>query len=95
VGFLYSVNLLKKNRVITIDLLGHGATDVWDMFKRWRIMPMRFAPFYKLRIRKAICGHSMGGYVALAFAEMYPDTIKGSLLNSTARAFRQLGTQNK
>jgi pimeloyl-ACP methyl ester carboxylesterase len=31
-------------------------------------------------------GHSMGGYVALAFAELYPDTIKGLvLLNSTAK----------
>ena len=42
----------------------------------------------ELRIRKAIfVGHSMGGYVALAFAELYPDTIKGLvLLNSTARA---------
>ena len=42
----------------------------------------------ELRIRKAIfIGHSMGGYVALAFAELYPDTVKGIvLLNSTARA---------
>jgi pimeloyl-ACP methyl ester carboxylesterase len=40
-----------------------------------------------LRIRKAIfIGHSMGGYVALAFAELYPETIKGIvLLNSTAK----------
>jgi pimeloyl-ACP methyl ester carboxylesterase len=28
----------------------------------------------ELRIRKAILvGHSMGGYVALAFAELYPE----------------------
>ncbi|MNX57196.1 homoserine O-acetyltransferase [compost metagenome] len=42
----------------------------------------------KLRIRKAIfAGHSMGGYVALAFAELYPEHIKGLvLLNSTSRA---------
>lgn len=42
----------------------------------------------ELRIRKAIfVGHSMGGYVSLAFAELYPENIKGLvLLNSTARA---------
>jgi pimeloyl-ACP methyl ester carboxylesterase len=42
----------------------------------------------ELRIRKVILlGHSMGGYVALAFAELYPDNVKGmALLNSTARA---------
>jgi len=41
-----------------------------------------------LRIRKAIfIGHSMGGYVALAFAELYPDFIKGIvLMNSTSLA---------
>jgi pimeloyl-ACP methyl ester carboxylesterase len=32
-------------------------------------------------------GHSMGGYVALAFAEKYPDNVKGlCLVNSTARS---------
>ena len=41
-----------------------------------------------LKIRRSIfIGHSMGGYVALAFAEAHPDAIKGlCLLNSTARA---------
>jgi pimeloyl-ACP methyl ester carboxylesterase len=39
-----------------------------------------------LRIRKAVfIGHSMGGYVALAFAELYLNRVKGLvLLNSTA-----------
>jgi pimeloyl-ACP methyl ester carboxylesterase len=42
----------------------------------------------ELKIRKALfVGHSMGGYVALAFAELYPDNVKGIvLLNSTSRA---------
>jgi pimeloyl-ACP methyl ester carboxylesterase len=36
---------------------------------------------------KAIRWPSMGGYVALAFAELYPEYVKGLvLLNSTARA---------
>src|SRR5690606_33838674 len=41
-----------------------------------------------LRIKKAIfVGHSMGGYVSLAFAEMYPEMMKGLVLqNSTSRA---------
>ena len=39
-----------------------------------------------LRLRKYMfIGHSMGGYVALAFAKLFPLTIKGlSLMNSTA-----------
>ena len=33
-----------------------------------------------------ICGHSMGGYAAMAFAEKYPDKLKGlSLIHSSAQ----------
>jgi pimeloyl-ACP methyl ester carboxylesterase len=43
---------------------------------------------HDLKLRKAVLiGHSMGGYVALAFAELYPNVVKGIVLvNSTARA---------
>ena len=39
-----------------------------------------------LKLRKYIfIGHSMGGYIALAFAELYPKNLKGiSLMNSSA-----------
>jgi len=39
-----------------------------------------------LKIKKAtLIGHSMGGYVALAFAELYPQKVTGlCLMNSTA-----------
>ena len=81
-------SLAKKNRVIAIDLLGHGETDclgyVHSMEENAEIVKTILS---HLRIRKAIfIGHSMGGYVALAFAELYPETIKGIvLLNSTAK----------
>lgn len=79
----------KKYRIITIDLLGHGATEslgyVHTMEDNADVV---HAVLAELRIRKAVfVGHSMGGYVGLAFAEMYPDYIKGLvLLNSTSRA---------
>ena len=79
----------KKNRVITIDLLGHGATECLSYVQTMEDnADAVHAVLSELRIRKAIfVGHSMGGYVALAFAELYPDTIKGLvLLNSTASA---------
>lgn len=81
-------NLSKKNRVLSIDLLGHGETEclgyVHSMEENAEIVK---AVLSHLKIRKAvIIGHSMGGYVALAFAEMFPITIKGLvLLNSTAK----------
>ena len=78
----------QKNRVITIDLLGHGATGclgyVHSMENNAEIVK---AVLSHLRIRKVIfVGHSMGGYVALAFAELYPTSVKGLvLLNSTSK----------
>ena len=79
----------KKYRLITIDLLGHGNSEplgyVHSMEDNADVV---HAVLSELRIRKAVfVGHSMGGYVALAFAELYPEFIKGLvLLNSTSRA---------
>ena len=85
----YIPDFTKKNRVITIDLLGHGETECLSYVQTMEDnADAVHAVLAELRIRKAIfVGHSMGGYVALAFAELYPDTIKGLvLLNSTAKA---------
>jgi len=50
-----------------------------------------------LRIKRSIfIGHSLGGYVALAFAEKDPDALKGlCLMNSTARADTQDRIQSR
>ena len=80
----------KKYRVITIDLLGHGQTECLGYIHSMEDQAdMVHHVLHELKIRKAILvGHSMGGYVALAFAELYPDNMKGLvLLNSTSRAF--------
>jgi pimeloyl-ACP methyl ester carboxylesterase len=79
----------KKNRIITVDLLGHGESGclgyVHSMEDNAEAVRSVLS---ELRIRKAIfVGHSMGGYVALAFAELYPASVKGLvLLNSTSKA---------
>lgn len=84
----YVSGLSKKNRIITIDLLGHGETEslgyVQTMEENADVVHDVLS---KLQIRKAILvGHSMGGYVALAFAELYPEKMKGLvLLNSTSK----------
>lgn len=81
--------LRQKHRVIAIDLLGHGESGclgyVHSMEENAEAVRSVLS---QLRIRKAIfVGHSMGGYVALAFAEMFPSIIKGLvLLNSTSKA---------
>lgn len=81
--------LAKRNRIITIDLLGHGDTECLGYVHSMEDnADMVHAVLQELKIRKAaIIGHSMGGYVALAFAELYAEMMKGIvLLNSTSRA---------
>ncbi|GEP49872.1 alpha/beta hydrolase [Flavobacterium noncentrifugens] len=81
--------LSKKFRVIVIDLLGHGQSESLGYVHSMEDnADMVFSVLNDLRVRKAvIAGHSMGGYVALAFAELYPDSVKGiALINSTSIA---------
>jgi pimeloyl-ACP methyl ester carboxylesterase len=81
--------LSKKHRIITIDLLGHGATACLGYVHTMEDQAdMVHHVLHELKIKKAVLiGHSMGGYVALAFAELYPDNVKGIVLvNSTSRA---------
>ena len=81
--------LSQKYRVITIDLLGHGESGcVGYLHSMEDNAEAVHSVLSKLRIRKAIfVGHSMGGYVALAVAELYPTGVKGLvLMNSTSKA---------
>ena len=79
----------KRNRVICVDLLGHGKTGSIGYIHSMEEMAEAVKTvLQELKIRRAIfIGHSMGGYVALAFAEKYPKNVKGlCLLNSTSQA---------
>lgn len=79
----------EKHRVITIDLLGHGESDSLGYVHEMEDNANAVHEILKhLKIEKAtILGHSMGGYVGLAFAELFPKSItKLILLNSTSKA---------
>jgi pimeloyl-ACP methyl ester carboxylesterase len=79
--------LSKKNRIICIDLLGHGASENHGYIHTMEDQAeMVKAVLDHLGLRKyVLIGHSMGGYVALAFANLYSKNVKGlCLMNSTA-----------
>ncbi len=81
--------LSKHHQVVTIDLLGHGETGSLGPVHSMEDMAEAVkAVLMELKIKKSLqIGHSMGGYVALAFAEKYPDELVGlCLMNSTAQA---------
>ncbi len=77
----------KKYRVICIDLLGHGQTENHGYVHTMEDQAtMVKAVLDSLRLRKyVLVGHSMGGYIALAFSKLFPKNVKGlCLMNSTA-----------
>ncbi len=80
--------LSQKNKVITIDLLGHGNSDCLGYIHTMEDNAEIVKSVLKhLKIRRiTLVGHSMGGYVALAFAEKYPENVKKiCLMNSSSQ----------
>ncbi len=96
-GFLGNIevweNLLlalsNRYRVVMIDLPGHGLTDNFGYVHKMDLMAEAVkAVLNELQLRRyVLIGHSMGGYVAMAFAEKYMDNLRGLILfHSTAVA---------
>ncbi len=85
----YVLSYMNRMRVITVDLPGHGLTDSFCDVHTMDFM----ARIVKEVLNDAgvdqcvMVGHSMGGYVALSFAENYPYTLRGlGLISSHAMA---------
>lgn len=79
--------LSKSARVICIDLPGHGKSDL----KQGQVTIEDMADAVNTVIQHLniemfhLMGHSMGGYIALAFADRHPDNLASfSFLHSTA-----------
>jgi len=73
------------HQVYTIDLLGHGDSDgLCDVHTMEQQATVIKDLMDRQKILKAtIIGHSMGGYISLAFAELFPEKVAGlGLLNS-------------
>ena len=78
----FSKRLSEKFRVIAVDLPGHGNSTVYSDLHSMEFMARAVRGLFgSLNINKAILvGHSLGGYVTLAFAELFPDLLKGYCL---------------
>ena len=83
----YTLSYMRYMRVINIDLPGHGYSDLLgDVQPMEEMADSVNAILDELNIDKCVMvGHSLGGYVALAFAEKYPYKLKGlGLMHSHA-----------
>lgn len=105
-GFLESSNIWGDfiheyqtgRQIVTIDLPGHGKSGCFDKVHSMEEMAEAVHEVLStLNLQKAdFTGHSMGGYVALAYLEKYPKAInKLILLNSTPAADSEEKKQNR
>ena len=82
--------IMSQNKtVIAIDLPGFGKSGIVDTVHSMELMANIVNQIIKRHFFKniSIIGHSMGGYVALAYCESYPESIANLiLLNSTPAA---------
>jgi pimeloyl-ACP methyl ester carboxylesterase len=69
-------------RVINIDLPGHGLSDVYSEVHTMEFMATAIKELLdSLNVRNGfLVGHSLGGYVTLAFLELFPDYLSGYCL---------------
>ncbi|WP_339697160.1 alpha/beta hydrolase [uncultured Marixanthomonas sp.] len=94
----YILSLSEKHTVITIDFPGHGKSGVVSDTHSMQLMAKVVkSALNELNIESAtFVGHSMGGYVALAYTELFPDEVeKLVLLNSTPTADSEERKQNR
>lgn len=90
--------LYKDVRVITLDIPGHGISEVKGETHTMDYLADTLAvALDKLGIERAtIVGHSMGGYMALAFAERYAERTEALvLLHSTPYADSEEKRKNR
>ena len=91
-------SLATSCRIICVDLLGHGGTENLGYIHSMedQAAMVKYVLDY-LGIRKCdLAGHSMGGYVALAVADLYPGIVSGlCLMNSTALPDDQTKKRNR
>ena len=84
----YESHLPKRFRSISIDLPGHGKSDNFGYIHSMELMAESVRAVLKQEgLRKVIVvGHSLGGYVAIAFAELYPEMMKGLVMYFSSAA---------
>jgi len=92
-------NRLSNNfRVISIDIPGHGKSEVLDSTHSMELLAKAINSLLDyLNIKQcSLIGHSMGGYITLAFAELFPDKLKSFiLLHSSVYADNDIKKENR
>jgi pimeloyl-ACP methyl ester carboxylesterase len=78
----FAEKLQAQFRIISVDLPGCGMSDVYGEVHSMEFMATAIKELMdSLKLKKVfMTGHSLGGYVALAFLELFPDRLSGYCL---------------
>lgn len=90
--------LSRDYQVITVDLRGHGQSDViHDSFQMEDMAADIIQVLDDMKLEQAyVFGHSLGGYITLALAEQHPERLLGfSLVHSTANPDAEAAKENR
>jgi pimeloyl-ACP methyl ester carboxylesterase len=94
----FTERLSEFYRVVRIELPGHGQSECIDEVHSMEAMAdcmKEILDFISIK-HFVLIGHSMGGYVSLAFADKYPEMIKGlGMFHSSAFADSKETRQNR
>ena len=94
----FAIALQKKFTVVSIDLPGHGESELLAETHTMQLMAEAVNEVLKAEniLKAVIAGHSMGGYVALQFAVDYDEIVKGlTLFHSHSNADSDEARQNR
>ena len=94
----FALLLTSSVRVITVDIPGHGISEVkGEVHTMEMVADVLHQMLKSLEIeRVTMVGHSMGGYVALAFCARYPEQLDGLvLLSSTPNPDTEAKRENR
>jgi pimeloyl-ACP methyl ester carboxylesterase len=78
----FAEKLKSEFRIISVDLPGHGLSDVYGELHSMEFMATAVKDLVEnLELNKVfLVGHSLGGYVALAFLELFHEYLSGYCL---------------
>jgi pimeloyl-ACP methyl ester carboxylesterase len=78
----FAKNLSFSHRVISVDLPGHGLSAIYGECHTTEFMANAVKTLFDcLNLKRVfLAGHSLGGYVTLAFLELFPEFLTGYCL---------------
>jgi len=94
----FSADLAEHCRVVSIDLPGHGKSGVFGNVHTMELLAqtVKSVMDFLNTDKYFLVGHSLGGYVAIAFLELFPECLSGlSLFHSHPLADSNEAIENR